>query len=83
MSLEDLESAGILLPREEWGKRDLRTAVNKPLLVLAMIVAVVSCGLMYVGDGGPLTWAGGGVYLVDLLMFTWLSWRAVEGGGGR
>ncbi|MGH7559103.1 MAG: hypothetical protein ACREMD_15250 [Gemmatimonadota bacterium] len=77
MSLEDLESAGILLPREEWGKRDLATAVNKPLLVVAGIVAVVSCALMYVGDGGPLTQIAGGVYLVDLVGFTWLSWRAV------
>ncbi|MGH8543085.1 MAG: hypothetical protein ACREX3_05515 [Gammaproteobacteria bacterium] len=77
MSLEDLESAGILLPREEWGKRDLTTAVNKPLLVVAGIVAVVTCAFMYVGNGGPLTWVGGLVYLVDLVAFTWVSWRAV------
>ena len=78
MSLEDLENAGILLPREEWGTRDLSTSVNKPLLVVAGIIAIAACGLMYMGDGGPLTWLGGAVYLVDLVGFTWLSWRAVE-----
>lgn len=80
MSLDDLEKAGILLAREEWGTRDLSTSVNKPLLVVTGIVAIVACGLMYMGDGGPLTWLGGAVYLVDLVGFTWLSWRAVERG---
>ena len=78
MSLEDLENAGILLPREEWGTRDLSTSVNKPLLVVAGIIAIAACGLMYMGDGRPLTWLGGAVYLVDLVGFTCLSWRAVE-----
>lgn len=78
MSLEDLKRAGLILPEREWGKRGLRSAVNRPLLVLVGAGAVISSFLMYAGDGGLLTWLGMGLYLVFLLLFTALSLQAVE-----
>lgn len=78
MSLEDLERAGILLPREEWGTHDIRTHVAKaPLLVLGTLTPV-SVALMYVGNGEWLTWAGLGVFFVLMTAFTWLSLRGVR-----
>ncbi len=78
MSLEDLENAGVLLPREEWGQRDLTTTANKPALLLIGLGALVAATLMYVGDGRTLTWIGCGLYLTTLYGFLWLSVRAVR-----
>ncbi len=78
MSLEDLERAGVLLPRDEWGKRDLHTTVNKPLLGVTGATAAISALLMYFGGGGLFTWIGVGLYFVVLFGFTLVSLRAVE-----
>lgn len=78
MTLEDLEAAGVLLPREEWGERSLMTTTNKPVLVALGALAVAACVLMYVGDGSLWTWIGAGAFLGILILFTWLSMRAVD-----
>lgn len=78
MTLEDLEESGILLPREQWGKRDLRTGVAKvPLLIVA---AAAVCGgvLTYAGNGQTLTWIGLGLFLAGLAGFTWISLRGIR-----
>lgn len=78
MSIEDLERAGILLPREEWGTKDIHTHVAKvPLLVLGGVVPV-SVSLMYLSDGAWLTWVGLGMFLVQFGVFTWLSLRGIR-----
>jgi hypothetical protein len=78
MSLDDLERAGILLPREEWGTHDIHTNVAKiPLLVLGAFAPVCAV-LMYVGNGAWLTWAGLGVFFVLMAAFTWLSLRGIR-----
>lgn len=78
MSLEDLEKAGILLPREEWGTHDVHTRVARlPLLLLGALVPV-SAALMYAGDGELLTWIGVGLFFVQLVVFTWLSLRGIR-----
>ncbi len=78
MSLEDLERAGLLLPRKEWGKRNLQSTVNKPLLAACGLLAIVSTVLMYWGDGGSYTWIGAGLFLAAFFGFTLLSTRAIE-----
>lgn len=78
MGLEDLRKAGVLLPKEEWGKRDLSTDVKKlPLLVLAALVPA-SAVLMYVGNGKGLTWIGLALFFVFLGGFTFLSLRGIR-----
>jgi hypothetical protein len=78
MSMEDLERAGILLPREAWGTHPIHTNVAKvPLLILG-ILAPVCAALMYVGNGQWLTWAGLGVFFVLMVAFTWLSLRGIR-----
>ncbi|MBN1341762.1 MAG: hypothetical protein JXQ73_03740 [Phycisphaerae bacterium] len=78
MSLEDLEQAGILLPRKEWGTRDIHTEVAKtPLVVLGSLVPV-SATLMYVGNGNWVTWIGLGLFFAQMVAFTWLSLRGIQ-----
>lgn len=78
MTLESLEQDGILLPRDEWGTKDLHTTVNKPRLIALGVAAVVACGLMLWGDGNVWTWLGLVVFLADLFAFTAMSMRAIR-----
>jgi hypothetical protein len=78
VSFEDLERAGLLLPREEWGTRDIHTEVAKaPLIVLGVFVPVFAT-LMYAGNGEWLTWVGLGLFFAQMATFTWLSLRGIR-----
>lgn len=78
MSLEDLQEAGVLLPEEEWGERTLDSTASRAGYAVAGAVAVACGVLMFTGGGGTTTWIAAGAFLLDLLAFTWLSWRAVD-----
>ena len=78
MSLDDLERADVTLPREEWGKREVRSTVNKPLFVVAALLAVVAGLLMYFGDGSGATWMGAVLYLFVLFGAAGISLLAVS-----
>ena len=78
MSLEDLEDAGVLLPREEWGKHEIKSRQNKLLILLPAVVAVVSVVLMYWGNGRLWTWVGLGLFLVALFAFTVAALQAIN-----
>ena len=77
MSLEDLERAGITLPRNQWGKRKVRSAVNQPLFLAAAAGAVAAAILMYWGDGRITTWIGAILFLASLFTVTGVALRAV------
>lgn len=78
MSLDDLESAGVLLPREEWGDRSLKTTLSRWGTVACGVVAILAAASMYIGRGGVWTVIGALLFLVDLYAFTWLAIRAVN-----
>ena len=78
MSLRDLERAGLILPQEEWGKHDLRSKVNRPLLLSAWALAATSAVLTYVGNGLLLTWIGLAGLLLSLALFTRVSIVAID-----
>jgi hypothetical protein len=78
MSLEDLERAGITLPQEQWGKRQTRSTVHKPLFLAAAILAVVAAFLMYWGNGRWVTWLAAILFLVALFGATALCLHATE-----
>jgi hypothetical protein len=78
MSLDHLERAGVTLPREEWGKREVRSTVNRPLFVVTAALAVGAGLLMYLGDGRFTTWAGAGLFLLALFGVTSISLLAVS-----
>ena len=78
MALDDLERAGVTLPREEWGKRDVRSTVNKPLFVVTAALAVGAGLLMYFGDGRFTTWVGAGLFLLALFGATSIALLAVS-----
>jgi len=77
MSLEHLEQAGITLPRDQWGKCRVRSAVNRTLFLAAAAVAIVAGVLMYWGDGGLATWIGAVLFLASLFAVTVIALRAV------
>jgi hydrogenase-4 membrane subunit HyfE len=77
MTIEDLREQGVLLPEEEWDKHSLKTTVRKLPLAIALLVATASCVLMFLGDGGRLTWVGVAVFILTLYAVTWLLDRAV------
>ena len=77
MSLEDLERAGITLPRDQWGKREVRSTVNRPLFLAAAAGAVAAGILMYWGNGGITTWIGAILFLASLFTVTGVALRAV------
>ncbi len=78
MALEDLEQAGVLLPREQWGKHPLHTTMNKPWLIGLGMLAMFSSVLMYWGDGHFSTWIGVGLFFMVLFGFTRLSLQAIK-----
>lgn len=79
MSLEDLERAGITLPRAQWGKRRPDSAVNRPLFLAGGAGAIAAGILMYCGGGGITTWAGAIFFLLSFFAITLIALRAVTG----
>jgi hypothetical protein len=78
MSLDELEEAGLLLPRDDWGKGDPHSKVNKWALAAAWTLAGVSAVLMYAGNGLLATWIGLIGMLVFIGWFTYLSVHAIN-----
>ena len=78
MSLEDLERAGVTLPREQWGTRRIRSTVHKPLFLAAAVLAAASAFLMYWGNGRWMTWLAAVVFLASLFGATALCLHATE-----
>ncbi len=78
MSLRDLERAGLLRPKEEWGQGDMHSHINRSSLIAAWVVAAVSAVLMYVGNGGQATWIGMCGMLAFVGWFTYLSMHAID-----
>lgn len=78
MSFEDLKDHDIFLPEKHWGKLDLDSSVNQPLLLGILILGVVSSVLMAIGGGNLLTWIGAILFLVFLILFTLISNTGID-----
>jgi fatty acid desaturase len=78
MSIEDLERMGNTLPRDQWGKREVRSAVNGGLFLAAAAGAVIAAALMYWGDGRAMTWLGSVLFLITLVAATLVVLRATK-----
>ncbi len=78
VSLRDLQQAGVLLPRDEWGVHDLHTSVNKPMLIAAFVLGIVAVAMMYLGGGNTITFIGGGLFIGFMAWITHISVRAVD-----
>jgi len=78
VSLRELNQAGMLLPRHEWGRHDLHTTVNKVALVLALLLGLVSVILMYASGGRWPTFLGIVLFLVFMGWITYISIMAVR-----
>ena len=69
MSLKDLGNMGLLKPEAQWDGERQPSGVPLWALAIATIVGVASCLAIGLGDGGWITWAGIGAYLVGLFAF--------------
>ena len=78
MSEQDLQNMGVIMPEKKWGKLDLRSTASKKLLISLCVTVLISAFMMYRGDGDWLTWAGALIFLIDLIVFTIHSLRAVD-----
>ena len=78
MTMEELEEAGLLLPREYWGKNKPKPAMNIFLLVFIALLVIVSMTLIIIGDGNILTFIGIGGFLFALFLFTVLGLVAIN-----
>lgn len=81
MSLGDLRKMGLLRPEPEWTQRVPRTSVPTIAALGCVIMAGGGCTLMVLGNGGPMTWVGLGVFILGLAVFTWLNLRSVRAEG--
>ncbi len=78
MSQKDLEDAGILLPKNLWGRNQFGSTVNVFALIVAGVLGLGSGALIYLGDGSWLTWVGSFGYFIFLGFFLFISIRAIE-----
>lgn len=78
MSQKDLEEAGILLPKDLWGRTRKGSTVNIFALIFAGILGFGSGALIYLGDGNWLTWIGVLGYFLFLSLFLFVSLRAIK-----
>jgi len=78
MSYEDLKERNIFLPEEHWDELDLSSSVNQPLLFSSLAAGVTACVLMAIGGGQTLTWIGGGLFIIFLVSFTFISINGIN-----
>ena len=83
MSLRELNDAGMLLPKDEWGAHDLHSTVSRVAMVSSLLLGLVSIALMYLGAGGTVTMVGIVVFLVFMVWITQISVTAVDQLGAR
>ena len=81
MSLSDLRKMNLLKPEQGWNGRMPRSAVSGPRALLWLIVAILGCVLMVLGNGDLLTWVGLALFGIALWRFVALSLRSIRGGG--
>ena len=80
MSLETLNNMGFLRDKDEWGGKVQRSAVSRPVTVVAALLGAGGCVAMAVGNGGALTWLGLLAYFAGLFSFIAASLRGVKRG---
>ena len=77
MTIEDLKEEGVLLPEREWGKHELSSTVPRIPLLIILAAATISIVVALIADGGPLTFAAVGAFIISLYALTWILDRSV------
>ncbi len=78
MPLDELKKKGLLLPERMWGHRP-RTSLRSRISVLITFgVGLFAAWLIWVGAGGPVTFLGVGIFLLDLLLILITTFLAVD-----
>lgn len=77
MALDELEEAGVLLPKEEWGEHNVKTTVKQTPMLVISLIAVAGLAAAYLGGGELLTWIGISAFLIAFFAILWMCDRAV------
>jgi len=78
VSLDDLKSQGLLLPRRHWGRTPPVSWRSRLQLILCGGLFLLSALLVWFGAGGVVTFAGIALFLAVLFLFVFLTFKAVD-----
>lgn len=78
MGLRDLNDMGLLLPREQWDSVPSASRTTGALTAGAVALGLGAALLVWFGGGSTGTFVGLGLFLLDLLAFLLVTFRAVE-----
>lgn len=78
MSLRDLRERGLLVPQTLWGDAPIASEGGNASALATGAIGLASALLIWFGGGGPYTFAGLGLFLLDLLLFLVLGFTSVE-----
>ena len=78
MSIEDLEKHGVLLPKKEWGKHELKTTTSEIPMLLIFLCSVAGCVMTWVGGGNTWTWIGIVLFFVAFGIVILLCDQAIQ-----
>jgi|GEM_PF-1813670 len=78
MSIEDLEQHGVLLPKKEWGKHELKTTTSEIPMLLIFLCSVAGCIITWMGNGNSWTWVGICLFFVAFAFVIVLCDKAIQ-----
>lgn len=76
--LDELEKERLVIPREQWGERQERSRLGSIAMLVTCCTALGAIVTTWLGDGGFWTFAGLGAFLVTLVLFAVLTFRATD-----
>lgn len=78
MSMEDLKRMRVLLDEKDWSPVHARCRMNVSIFVVTIIMSLIGCWLMIVGDGSSLTWLGVVLFIIGLFSLITVNLRGVK-----
>jgi hypothetical protein len=81
MSLEDFQQMGLLREEHSWGREKSR--VSRIGMVIAMVISLLGCAIMIIGDGDWRTGAGIALFIVGLFVLIVINLHGVKQPGNR
>ncbi len=78
MPLDELKKQGLLLPERMWGQPPRATLRSRVSVLITFGVGLFAAWLIWAGSGGPVTFLGVGVFLLDLVLILVTTFLAVD-----
>jgi protein-S-isoprenylcysteine O-methyltransferase Ste14 len=78
MPLEELRREGLLMPERYWGDAPEATLRSRLSVLFTFGLGIAAAALIWLGDGGWVTFVGTGIFLVDLFLILWTTFLVVD-----